>query len=189
MNWWINEYKKYHDEENTYYPGNSLKRQVRHIIDLVQDTKAETLLDYGCGRGLQYTEWNHHKEWGGIMPSLYDPAVKEHEDLPKGPFHGIFSTDVMEHIPKEHLPETMENIFSRAERFVFLGIATFPAKATLSDGSNAHCTLEPMEFWIKTIQKYAPKRVYTHIKTYGDLCTNYQILNEDLYLEFMLENL
>ena len=53
MNWWINEYKKYHDEENTYYPGNSLKRQVRHIIDLVQDTKAETLLDYGCGRGLQ----------------------------------------------------------------------------------------------------------------------------------------
>ena len=74
MNWWIEEYKKYHAELNTNYPGNNLKPQLHHIVDLVKDTKAKTLLDFGCGKGLQYTKWNHHEEFG-VMPALYDPAV------------------------------------------------------------------------------------------------------------------
>ena len=100
MNWWIEEYKKYHAEKDTNYPGNNLKPQLHHIKDLVQDTKAETLLDYGCGKGLQYTKYKYHEELG-IMPALYDPAVPEYEELPEGKFDGIYSTDVMEHIPKE----------------------------------------------------------------------------------------
>ena len=36
------------------------------------------------------------------------------------------------------------------------------------------------------VEKYASHKVYTHIKTYGD-CNNYEILNEDLYLEWYLE--
>ena len=82
MNWWIEEYKKYHAELNTNYPGNNLKPQLHHIKDLVKDTKAESLLDFGCGKGLQYTKYNHHEELG-IMPALYDPAVPEYENLPK----------------------------------------------------------------------------------------------------------
>ncbi len=116
---WNEEYKKYHAEKDTNYPGNNLKPQLHHIIDLVKDTKATTLLDYGCGKGLQYTEWKHHEELG-IMPKLYDPAVPEYEVLPDGPFDGVYSTDVMEHIPKEQLPETFDNIYSRAEDLCFL---------------------------------------------------------------------
>ena len=89
MNWWIEEYKKYHAELDTHYPGDNLKPQLHHIKDLVQDTKAETLLDYGCGKGLQYTKWKHHEELG-IMPSLYDPAVPEFEELPEGKFDGVY---------------------------------------------------------------------------------------------------
>ena len=33
MNWWIEEYKKYHAEKNTNYPGNNLKPQLHHIKD------------------------------------------------------------------------------------------------------------------------------------------------------------
>ena len=57
MNWWIDEYKKYHAELNTNYPGNNLKPQLLHIIDLVKDTKAKTLLDFGGGKRLQYTKY------------------------------------------------------------------------------------------------------------------------------------
>ena len=74
MNWWIEEYKKYHAELNTNYPGNNLKPQLQHIVDLVKDTKSETLLDYGCGKGLQYTKYNHHEELG-MMPTLYDLSL------------------------------------------------------------------------------------------------------------------
>ena len=98
---------------------------------------------------------------------------------------GVYSTDVMEHIPKEQLPETFNNIFSRAEKFVFLAICTKPAIAVLPSGENAHCTVEPIGFWVTMVEKYSPKRVYTHIKTYGN-CNNYSILNEELYLEWYL---
>ena len=187
MNWWIEQYKQYHAEQNTNYPGNNLKPQLHHIKDLVQDTKAETLLDYGCGKGLQYTKWKHHEELG-VMPSLYDPAVPEFEELPEGKFDGVYSTDVMEHIPKEQLPQVFGHIFSKAQRFVFLAICTKPSIATLPSGENAHCTVEPIGWWTTMIERYAPRRVYTHVKTYGN-CNNYQIINEDKYLEWYIENI
>ena len=187
MNEWIEQYKQYHANLNTNYPGNNLKAQLHHIKDLVQDTKAETLLDFGCGKGLQYTKYKHHEEFG-IMPALYDPAVPEYEELPEGQFDGIYSTDVMEHIPREQIPETFQTIFSKAEKFVFLAICTQPAIAVLPNGENAHCTVESIGWWVNMVEKYAPKRVYTHLKTYG-YCNNYEILNEDLYLEWFLTSI
>ena len=36
------------------FPGKSLFRQLPRIRNLVRATKASSLLDYGCGKGLQY---------------------------------------------------------------------------------------------------------------------------------------
>ena len=186
MNEWIEQYKQYHAEHTEYGNGGGLKFYVQHIIDLVQDTKSESLLDYGCGKAEGYLEYNHHEMWGGIMPSLYDPAIPEYENVPAGTFDGVMSFDVLEHIPEIQIPETIHQITKVANKFVFLGIATDPASTVLPNGDNAHCTLKPIEWWVEMVEKYAPKRVYTHIKTYGN-CNNYSILNEDLYLEWMLE--
>ena len=71
-NWWIEEYKKYHREQNDYGNGGALKFHKRHIDDLILDTKAETLLDFGCGKGDVY-EVN---DWDWPMPTLYDPAIQ-----------------------------------------------------------------------------------------------------------------
>ena len=174
MNFWIEQYKQYHKEHTEYGNGGGLKFYLQHIIDLVQDTKAETLLDYGCGKAEGYLHHKHHKNWGDIMPSLYDPAIPEYEVLPDGNFDGVISFDVLEHIPKEQIPETFQTIFSKAKKFVFLGIATAPAKAILPNGENAHCTVEPIGWWETMVEKYAPKRVYTHIKTSGDINYNYK---------------
>ena len=174
MNWWLDQYKEYHSDESKY-PGDNLLPQLHHIKSLVRETESKTLLDYGCGKGLQYTKWKQHEELG-IMPSMYDPAVSEYEKLPDGPFDGVYSTDVMEHIPKEQIPEVFNHIFSRAQKFVFLAICTKPAIAVLPSGENAHCTVEPMDFWISMVERYAPRKIYTHIKTYGN-CNNYEILN------------
>ena len=69
---------------------------------------------------------------------------------------------------------------------MYLGIATAPAKAILSNGENAHCTIQPISWWVNQVELYAPKDIYTHIKTYGN-DNNYEILNEEIYLEWFLQ--
>ena len=50
MNEWIEQYKQYHANENTNYPGNNLKPQLHHIKDLVIDTKVSlSNLNYNVG--------------------------------------------------------------------------------------------------------------------------------------------
>jgi len=185
----IDQYKQYHIE-NDDYNGVSLQQQLPHIISLIEDTQSKTLLDYGCGKGLQYSDGNFAKALGS-MPSLYDPAVPSHDILPDGPFDGIFCTDVFEHIPEEVIPEVINNITRRADKFVFLGICVVPALAILPNGDNAHCTLKPIDWWVDIYNKHAYKKVYTHIKTYGGGVSGYgyEVLNEDEYMNIFMQNL
>jgi len=177
-NKYINQYKQYHSNPELY-PGNSFGNGYQHITDLIQDTGAKTVMDYGCGKGTQYTQRRLHEAWGIGMPALYDPAVPQFEKLPEGPFDGIYSTDVMEHIPEEVIPSIFEWIFGNAEKFVFLGICTRPAIAVLPNGENAHCTVKPIEWWQEMIIKHSPKPVYTHLKCYGN-SNGYEVLNPEL---------
>ena len=175
-------YKQYHQEHTEYGSGGALKFYLKHIVDLVRDTKSKTILDYGCGKADGYFKYNHHKHWG-IMPELYDPAVTQFSKLPDGPFDGVICFDVLEHIPEEEIPQTLIDIFDRAKKFVFLGIDTSPAQAVLSNGENAHCTLKSLKWWINMVNEHE-KKVYTHVMTNGQ-DSGYEILNDELYLEML----
>ena len=76
---------------------------------------------------------------------------------------------------KEQIPEILGEIYLSSERFVYLGIST-------KNG------VEPIGWWKTMIEKYAPRKVYTHIKTYGN-CNSYEILWEDQYLEWYINNI
>ena len=134
---YIEQYRIYHQDQ-TKYPGNSFRNGDRHITDLIKETGAQTLLDYGCGKATQYTQQKQHLKWGVGMPALYDPAVPEYAELPDEMFDGIYSTDVMEHIPEDVIPEVFEWIFNHAKKFVFLGISTQPAVAILPNVHSPH---------------------------------------------------
>ena len=96
-------------------------------------------------------------------------------DIIEENFDGIFTYDTIEKLPKEQIPEVLGEIYLSSERFVYLGIST-------NEG------VEPIGWWKNIIEKYAPRKVYTHIKTYGN-CNNYEILWEDKYLEWYMDNI
>ena len=175
-------YKQYHNKHKEYGNGGALKFYLNHIVDLVKDTKAKSILDYGCGKAHGYLKHNHHKHWG-ILPELYDPAVVPFTRLPKGTYDGVISFDVLEHIPEEEIAETLKTIIDKANKFVFLGIATDPSKTILANGENAHCTIKPLEWWVEQVNKIE-KKVYTHILTTGKY-EGYKILNDDLYFKML----
>jgi len=172
-------YKQVHNEKENYGNGTTMLQYAQLINDCILDTKSESLLDYGCGKADKYDN-NPYP----VMPALYDPAIEKYSELPDGPFDGVFCCDVLEHIPEEQIPDTIEKIYNRANKFIFLAIATDPALQVLPNGENAHCTIKPMNWWQDVIIKNAPKEVYTHVLLTGQY-ESYELLFEHLLFEML----
>ena len=140
------------------YPGISLLPHVKRIKGLIDSTGARTILDYGCGKGMQYEP---HKlqvpgagEWDSVIDywdidevCCYDPCYERYSKLPQGKFDGVISTDVLEHCIEDDIAWIVAEMFSYANYFVFANVACYPAKTTLPNGENAHCTVRPHEWW------------------------------------------
>lgn len=150
-------YRQLH-KKRKYFQGNSIRPYVDDIAALVKASNARRLVDYGCGKGLQYTRDNVHEAWGGIMPYLYDPGVPELDEYPlPGYWEGVICTDVMEHIDKPDVDDVLGAIFrlTAPTAFVFFSIACRPAKRKrLPDGRNVHLTVKPPEWWIERLRRF-----------------------------------
>lgn len=140
------------------FPGLSLKPQAGRIKDLIIRTGAQTILDYGCGKGRQYQPQmisnSSGQQWPGVIDYweidevvCYDPCHEPYRKLPEGKFDGVISTDVLEHCPEDDVPWIVDEIFGYAVRFVFANVACYPARKRLPNGENAHCTIKPLEWW------------------------------------------
>lgn len=136
---YLEQYKQLHKLGK--FGGGSLKKHLPNIERLLKDTKSKSVLDYGCGKAK-----HHPKGWVG-----YDPAVKDKDILPGGTFDAVICTDVLEHVPEEELNETLNNIFSKAEKLVYLSISTKPAKKNLPNGENCHVTVKDKDWWWEQI--------------------------------------
>ena len=145
---------------------------------LVRETGSRTLLDYGAGRGRHLTptinpqalfaklgifaeSWAEALGVERVTP--YDPANPDYATLPLGTFDGVSLIDVAEHIDEDDLPWVLDEVFAYANKFVFLTVATIPAKKTLPNGENCHITLRSPDWWMKLIDgiaKHYPKVRY-----------------------------
>lgn len=151
----IDMYRRLH-ETSRMFKGYSIKSHVKAIAALIEQTGAKTLLDFGCGKGWQYTKTRVHEQWGGILPTLYDPAVYPFWDRPEGKFDGVLNIDVMEHVPEAFVDEVLADILSYANKFAFFNISTFYAKKFLPDGRNMHLTVKSEEWWSERLARLAP---------------------------------
>ena len=140
------------------FPGKSLFRQLPRIRNLVRATKASSLLDYGCGKGLQYQANRIFIDGNAVEESVqdyldvdyvyrYDGAYPPFTQLPEGRFDGVICTDVLEHCPEQDLPWIVEELFGYARKFVFASVAGYPAGKILPNGENAHCTQLESSWW------------------------------------------
>jgi hypothetical protein len=126
---------------------------------------AKTLLDYGCGEGKQYTIEYWHSFWN-IMPTLYDPAVKEFSKRPKGQFDGVICTDVLEHVPIDELDVAIEDLVGYSKLWCFVSVCCRRAKTNknLPDGRNAHVTIRPRRWWRDKLNGAFEGRTQLHLE-------------------------
>jgi hypothetical protein len=140
------------------FDGRSLAAHLERIKGWIDQSQARSVLDYGSGKGTQYdprpisgADGAEHDGvvdyWGVDEVTCFDPAYGPYSRLPTGVFDGVISTDVLEHCPKEDIGWIVGEMFGYAEKFVYAVIACYPAVKRLPNGENAHCTIEPPEWW------------------------------------------
>ena len=66
-------------------------------------------------------------------------------------FDLVVCIDVLEHIPQADLPRIIKEIFDYSGKYVFATAAVNKAGKTLPNGMNAHATVQPEEWWNRTI--------------------------------------
>jgi len=148
------EYQTLYKTKAAYAKPSLNDTDCNYILGLVTGTKSKTILDFGGGRGHQYSIYKKHNRMGIREENItiYDIGLEGKDIMPKEMFDGVISTDVMEHIPEEEIDEVLDLIFSKARRFVYIGVFCGPALKLLPNGDNAHCTIKPPEWWRKRIK-------------------------------------
>lgn len=154
-------YKEFHrqnaEQGGKGYIGRSVLKQLTAIRDVCRAAGAKTLLDYGCGRGEQYS-WRNFTSGKLLIKSLqdyfevqrvglFDPAVPAHQTRPVEMFDVVICTDVLEHVPETDVSWVLKDIASFARKRIFLSIASYKAGAILANGENAHVTIKSIGWW------------------------------------------
>lgn len=148
------------------FDGRRLAKNSGAVAKLIAGTGAETVLDYGAGKGQGYARlpdepetspWRGHTDWPGIRVRLYDPGHAPIADLGEEQCDGVVSTDVVEHLAPFDAPWVIDQMFSRARRFVYVAAACYPAEAILPDGRNAH-TIQLPPYWWQMQMELAARR-------------------------------
>lgn len=142
--------------------GQAITQKRNEVKNFIISTKPESILDYGSGKGFQYSEHKIHKNWthGDYIcpePVCYDPGVPEFSEKPGVKFDSVLCFDVMEHIPEQEYEKVLKEIFNYARKSVCFNIAINPAKKSFPDGTNYHVLCRPEEWWFANIKRLKPK--------------------------------
>lgn len=136
--------RRLHRENLAYGVGGNADAAV--VIKLVQATKAQSVLDYGCGKGylaksLPFPIWE------------YDPAIPGKEESPR-PADLVVCSDVLEHIEPDKLVYVLDDLRRCVKRVGYFVIHTGPARKFLADGRNTHLIQENAAWWEKTLSEF-----------------------------------
>lgn len=136
-------YMQKHSANSGY--GVTAQRHIVPLQRLAEKRKWKTILDYGCGKGVL------SQHIPGIVN--YDFAIPEYCHLPQETFDAAFCIDVLEHIPENDLPETLEYLKGHAGS-VYFCVHLGPSRHHLPDGQPCHCTVRPANWWIRELSAY-----------------------------------
>jgi hypothetical protein len=120
-------YTDLHIENPDLWVGYSTCDHLDRIKNLIELTGSVSLLDYGCGKGHQYSILKYDEHWR-VLVDCYDFAIPEFDALKDEQYDGVISIRVLSTVPDEEVDTVLKNIFERANKFVYLVIDKVPGK-------------------------------------------------------------
>jgi len=141
-------YKQLHSQNSHY--GDTGSRYVKRIVSHIEQYKSDSVLDFGCGKGKLAVELSKL----GLRIDEYDPAIEGKEKIPQKHYDMIITTDVLEHLYEDEIQIICSDFLSLSPLTMFHVICTRLADNLLPDGSNAHKTVKPIEWWDEKLKSY-----------------------------------
>jgi hypothetical protein len=123
---------------------------------LTQRPGIKTVLDFGAGQTSleRRVRETIPERYAGLIWTNYDPGIDEIDVPPTGSFDLIVSSDVLEHIEPESLPEVLKWLYEHTRHYQYHLIACDPCKSRLPDGRNAHLIVEEPEWWFRRFRDH-----------------------------------
>lgn len=136
--------RQLHKENLAYGVGGG--KHVDTVRKLIAATGAQSVLDYGCGKGLlaqalSFPIWE------------YDPAIPGKDESPK-PADLVVCTDVLEHIEPECIMAVLQDLKRVVKNIGYFTIHMGPAKKTLPDGRNTHILQRDKQWWKNRLKAF-----------------------------------
>lgn len=136
----LEESRRNHAESKTF-SGKLLRPHAPFIKELIEKYNVRCVLDYGCGKGAQYT-WVAHEgaaipagmtieQFWGVPVTKYDPAYPPFAAEPVGQFDLVICTHTLGAIPVADRPWVVDRLYSLARRAIYVAekLGQEPTKA------------------------------------------------------------
>jgi len=144
------------DAHNTFV-GRGIFKHINSIRTLIKASAATSILDYGSGKGRQYSDDvlrgkkkvsnSLHEYWDVQDITCIDPGINDDRTALLRNYDGVIATNVLDLIPEEDLTWIVDMLFSRANKFVYCNVADFSSKTFLPSGENARVTKRSSLWW------------------------------------------
>lgn len=154
-------YEKMWTEVPNYRTNSPGEKLVNRFLELAQWEKGDELIDCGSGTGRaakRLSDAGFDVTMLDITETATDPDIK----LPFIQdclwsmdaglhFDWVYCTDVLEHIPTEHVDAVLDNLACMTGYGAFMQIALFPDGFGARIGQTLHLTVKPAEWWADKI--------------------------------------
>lgn len=124
-----------HHAKHKTFSGRFLFRYVDQIKPIIERHGCKTMLDYGCGKGIQYEQPMDSgvmiKDFLGVDITLFDPGVPEFSKEPQGKFDLVIMTQALGSVPKSGIPYVVDRLYGFATKAIYVAERLKPVKKML----------------------------------------------------------
>lgn len=159
----LRESQEHHASSKTF-SGKFLRPHGPVIKDLIKKHGVKSILDYGAGKGEQYSWVNPEtgktleEDWG-VKVARYDPAWPPYAAEPIGKFDMVICTHTLGSIPIKDLSWVIAKIYGLTKKVVFFAEKLGPVRKTLLSRPDLHPIGWKASDWIEVLNAGRPERI------------------------------
>ena len=174
---------KEHHRSSKTYSGSFLRPHGVFIKEIVDRLGCRSILDYGAGKGVQYS-WVNPKngltleQWWGVPVTKYDPAYEPFSAEPEGKFDLVICTHTLGAVPSVDVPWLVDRLYGFANKAIYVAEKLDPVRKKIHSSPEIYPREWSADRWKSVLSRASDIEVTLstrEIKPEGRIMTHYRM--------------